>query len=436
MIPLALAVVVAVLPFRDLSGGKGSAGEALRETVTADLRAVSSLKVVERDALDKVIAEQDLRAQRSDLDPASTIRVGKLLGATHLVGGAYQRSGNTVRLTARFVEVQTGEVRAAAKVDGPVGDLFKLQDRITDELLRAVKITRPRTPRQKLKDFRAVELYGDAVGESDDGKRRALLQQALAVDPGFVYAEKDLDALERRMLKYAAQAAQADKARAGDAVQAFRDKLNGRKPDEIEKAYESFAEKMLESSRWRRLQSETQAMLGLPQPALTPDTREAALAVVVRCHAALRQWDDTLRTGEAFMAAYPKSKLSMAVSRHVALAIGQKREQESGKQRAERQITRELSDVARGNPCNTARFYKAHKQWQTARTRLDECMKVAVTTHHGWASRTWVLQQLAEVAAELGDYKASRSYIDTLAAEAPDKLGHLRALRNELPLDD
>src|SRR4051812_5318062 len=83
---------VAVMPFKDLSGSPGALGEAIRETVTTDLKAVPGLRVIERANIDRVIAEQNLTGQRNDLSPISTVRVGTLLGASLMVTGAYQRA--------------------------------------------------------------------------------------------------------------------------------------------------------------------------------------------------------------------------------------------------------------------------------------------------------------------------------------------------------
>ena len=185
--PVAWAVqTVAVLPFSDLAGGKSRVGEAIRETVTSDLREISVLKVLERDRIDKVVVEQDLRAKVTTLDAVSMVRVGTLLGASLIVTGAYQRAGATVRLTARVVKVQTGEILGTAKVDGPVGELLSLQDRITGQLLSSAGIERTTVARKRprVKSWRTYELYGDAVVEPDDTKRRKLLQLAVAEDPG------------------------------------------------------------------------------------------------------------------------------------------------------------------------------------------------------------------------------------------------------------
>jgi TolB-like protein len=216
--PLALALVlvattasaaaptVAVLPFRDLSGAKMSVGEAIRETVTSDLKTLGGVRVVERAELDRVLGEQHLQGA-AEVDTATAARVGKLLGATLIAVGAYQQSASDVRLTARFVQVETGEVVGTAKVDGRSSDFLHLQDKVTAELLRSAGmqqhikkiVERQRAP---LKSMRTLELYGDALVAENDEKKAELLKLAVAEDATFTYAAVDLAALEKRMKRY------------------------------------------------------------------------------------------------------------------------------------------------------------------------------------------------------------------------------------------
>ena len=62
------------------------------------------------------------------------VEVGRTVGARWVVGGAYQRLGERMRITARLVDVRTGAVAAATVVDGAVDDLFALQDRVAADL--------------------------------------------------------------------------------------------------------------------------------------------------------------------------------------------------------------------------------------------------------------------------------------------------------------
>ena len=56
-----------------------------------------------------------------------------------MVGG-YQRIGELVRITANFVDVETGAVRRTVKVDGRIGDIFALQDKIVFELSQGLNV--------------------------------------------------------------------------------------------------------------------------------------------------------------------------------------------------------------------------------------------------------------------------------------------------------
>ena len=55
------------------------------------------------------------------------------------VNGAYQRSGDLLRITARLVDAASGLVVAATRVDGAVSDLFGLQDELAARLAEAAR---------------------------------------------------------------------------------------------------------------------------------------------------------------------------------------------------------------------------------------------------------------------------------------------------------
>ena len=53
------------------------------------------------------------------------------------MAGGYQRLGDRIRITARLVDVSSGTVTRAANVDGPLDELFALQDRVAGALMQA-----------------------------------------------------------------------------------------------------------------------------------------------------------------------------------------------------------------------------------------------------------------------------------------------------------
>ena len=68
-------------------------------------------------------------------------------GAQIAVVGSYQRFGRTTRLNGRFVNVETGEVLKALKVDRPSSDLLGLQDAVAARVREALPALRTRVRR-------------------------------------------------------------------------------------------------------------------------------------------------------------------------------------------------------------------------------------------------------------------------------------------------
>jgi TolB-like protein len=428
---------VAVLPFTDLSGSKSSIGEAIRETVTTDLREVPGMRVIERANLERILAEQDLGAKKADLDPASTVKVGKLLGATLVVAGAYQRAAGTVRLTARFIKVETGEIVGTAKVDGPHSDFLALQDRITAELLKSAGVSQPvvKRARPKLKSLKIVELYGDAAVERDEDKKRELLQLALAEDASFSYAVRDLDALEKRMAAYDYAARRAANLKFKKLLEDVHAKLKGESdPVKLRELYKQLFTELEEGRRYHTLLVEARALRDhLPPPAPVPPGKvsfeEGAYYEVVWAEHALKQYDALLRDGESFLKKFPASKLFATVKAWMADAIERKRKVDTGKAAAAAELAK-LDPAERNDPCATADVNREHAQYIEAQKLYRACLKAGKRQRH--ATLLWLIQ----VELELADWPSARAHLTELAAEKWDGYaGYRQGIEAMLPDD-
>ena len=125
--PVATAIAadqrsIAVMDFVNVTGEPDSAwlSAGIAETVTGDLRAMGRFRVVDRGRVMEAI-----RCTSGSVEDVSS-----RLGTSFAVVGSYQRSVDRIRITARIVEVKTGETLADAKVDGPISGIFELQDRV------------------------------------------------------------------------------------------------------------------------------------------------------------------------------------------------------------------------------------------------------------------------------------------------------------------
>ena len=131
-VPPARSQMVAVLPFTNISRAAADRwiGTGIAETLTADLQGAPGIAVLDREALRGAGAGGDADV----VDDVTALRICRELGATWLIAGGYQRVGDRLRITARLVAVATGAVAHTLTVDGTVGELFILQDRVVDAL--------------------------------------------------------------------------------------------------------------------------------------------------------------------------------------------------------------------------------------------------------------------------------------------------------------
>ena len=132
---------VAVVAFDNITGAPEDEwiGFGIAETITADLAGLGTVAVVGNDAVEAALRQARLGpGGAANLSDAPTVQAGRALGARWVIGGGFQRLGQQVRLTARIVDVATAAVQHATTVDGMLGDLFDLQDRLSEDLRRGL----------------------------------------------------------------------------------------------------------------------------------------------------------------------------------------------------------------------------------------------------------------------------------------------------------
>jgi serine/threonine protein kinase/Tfp pilus assembly protein PilF len=189
---------VAVMTFANITREPADdwIGTGIAETVSSDLKTIQGLTVIGRarvyDALRNLSSD-------TSLDESLAIDIGRRLGATWVVVGGYQRMGEMVRITAHFVEVATGAVRRTVKVDGRIGDIFSLQDKIVFELSQGLNLALRGTEiadieRRETQSVEAYESFARGMMNlrlaSRESIERAIaaFEQATRHDPEYVNA--------------------------------------------------------------------------------------------------------------------------------------------------------------------------------------------------------------------------------------------------------
>lgn len=128
-------VRLSVLPFQ--GGTSAALSEGLTESLVTGLAGTPGITLIERGQINVDIAEIDFQHSKY-VDPETRARLGKINGAEVVLLGATVLAADQVRLTARYVDVESGEVLFAVKVDGAADDVFGLQDRLTETVKQSL----------------------------------------------------------------------------------------------------------------------------------------------------------------------------------------------------------------------------------------------------------------------------------------------------------
>lgn len=195
----AAAATVAVLNFANITGNPGDdwVGQGIAESLTADLTHIKSIAVVPREQIFEL--QRSLNELGHRIDDRQAMELGRRLGATVTVSGAYQRLGDRIRITAQAIEVAGGRQIATVKVDGRVDDLFELQDQLVTELTKAAQVDvggqdLSAIARAGTESMEAYQAYARGMQNLRLADREstdhaiALLEQALERDPKYVEA--------------------------------------------------------------------------------------------------------------------------------------------------------------------------------------------------------------------------------------------------------
>jgi TolB-like protein len=200
---------LAVMPFENAGsyGQDKESFEALQLGIPAMLAAELSrnpaVRLVDRSATQKLLAEQDLGA-RGRVDAATAAKIGKLVGARHMIMGNFVDFYGKFRVNARVVDAETGQILMVVSNDDPKlqdrNDLYRIiqsiRDRISSGLkLPALAADAAGAARARTVPTEALTLYSRALLAEDRGDRAKAseyYQRAIGIYPEFTEAREAL----------------------------------------------------------------------------------------------------------------------------------------------------------------------------------------------------------------------------------------------------
>jgi tetratricopeptide (TPR) repeat protein len=187
----------------------------LAELITVDLALLQRFRMVERLEVGALLNEMQL-SQSGRVDPATAVRVGRMLRAGRMVQGfASIPLSGTSRFEAAVV-LDDGELTAPAREDGPVKDLLRMEKRIVVEVARQLGYELSAAELQLVlengtQNLAAFLAYSRGLVAEDRGDHRAAAAyyaEAVRDDPDFAIARDGYQAatvgMERMLSRPAA----------------------------------------------------------------------------------------------------------------------------------------------------------------------------------------------------------------------------------------
>jgi len=183
--PLPEKPSLAVLPFDNLSedSSQDYFSDGITETIITTLSNVSNLFVIARNST-FTYKGKSVKVQQ----------VAEELGVRYVLEGSVQRSEDRVRVTAQLIDAITGHHLWAERYDRKSGDIFALQDDITEQVTMALKVKitegeQARIRRRHIKNkeayeyyLRGLEIYRTFTKEANDQARK-LFEKTVELDP-------------------------------------------------------------------------------------------------------------------------------------------------------------------------------------------------------------------------------------------------------------
>ncbi|HYV98636.1 MAG TPA: CsgG/HfaB family protein [Gemmatimonadaceae bacterium] len=210
-----LRTTIAVMPFAN--GGMlaeyAPLGVGLAALMLNDLATNGKIRVVERDAIEKILQEQKISASGA-VDPATIVRVGKLLGAKYTITGTIiTTQTKEMQLAIKAYNMETSEIIYTEKTSfvkaNKFAELIETATKNANARLNLPQLTPNSAPAReaaakqeqaKKMPIETALLYSRALEAKDNGKTaeaKTLFSKVLTDFPNYEPAQKELDKLPK-----------------------------------------------------------------------------------------------------------------------------------------------------------------------------------------------------------------------------------------------
>ena len=198
---------IVVLPFLNMGGDPEQEyfADGITEDIITDLSKVSALSVISRNSA------FTFKGKHVDI-----VEVATQLNVDHVLEGSVRKAGNRVRVTAQLIDGMNNDHLWAERFDRDLDDIFELQDELSQEIVKALKIKLVPAEKKAITSrgtddpdaydcyLRARALFSSLAPDSII-KSIEVFNKAVEIDPGFATAWAGLAEAYNQALVYRPQ---------------------------------------------------------------------------------------------------------------------------------------------------------------------------------------------------------------------------------------
>jgi len=182
---------IAVLPFTNMSGDpeQDYFADGMVEDIITALSRFKALFVIARNS------SFTYKGKAVDVK-----QIGRELGVRYVLEGSVRKAANRVRITGQLVDTATGAHLWADRFDGGLGDIFALQDQVTESVVGAIApaVEKAEIERAKRKPTESLDAYAlylrglarhyQFADRQANKEALRLFNSAIELDPDFASA--------------------------------------------------------------------------------------------------------------------------------------------------------------------------------------------------------------------------------------------------------
>jgi len=191
---------IAVLPFNNMSGDPKQEyfSDGITEEIITALSKIPKLLVIARNSTFSYKGK-----------PVKVQQVAEELGVQYVLEGSVRKAEDQVRITAQLIDALSGHHLWAERYDRDLKGIFAVQDEITKKIITALQVELTEGEQALvygrgtnnleayLKVLQAAQV-GRRLNKEDNLKARRMAEEAIALDPNYASAYRELGATHMR----------------------------------------------------------------------------------------------------------------------------------------------------------------------------------------------------------------------------------------------